>query len=154
KRKLPTSGLNLRSGRSPSKHRLTLSADNIDVAPKEPHSAPLPSEDASPTSTHPTSPGRGRGLSTPSPDMLIAAGPSSAPSSFSWKEKEAAYDAAQVPRFGPAAAARPSQSQPDAAHGLAPVLRPPPSPGFLHDPGSFAQPLLSPGLPPPLGLSH
>ncbi|KAI8635063.1 hypothetical protein F5Y19DRAFT_134641 [Xylariaceae sp. FL1651] len=90
KRKLPPrSAACPRSGRSPTKHRLTLSADAIDIKPKEPLTAPLPDnkEDASKASSPDRNPFHSRGKSTSNLEA-ISPGPSSAPSSFSWSEKE------------------------------------------------------------------
>lgn len=94
KRKMPRSAAGPRSGRSPTKHRLTLSVDAIDIKPKEPLSAPLPDE--SPKQVEARSPERSphhaRGKSTPNLEA-ISPGPSSAPSAFSWSEKEDEKDA-------------------------------------------------------------
>ncbi|KAJ6446408.1 tyrosine-protein phosphatase pmp1 [Purpureocillium lavendulum] len=89
KKRLPSSSTcRPRTGRSPTKHRLTLSADAIDIAPKEPHSAPLPGEDSklSDASSGP-SPTRPRGSSTPGGVQLMLPGPASAPLTFSWREQ-------------------------------------------------------------------
>ncbi|KHN96232.1 Dual specificity phosphatase, catalytic domain protein [Metarhizium album ARSEF 1941] len=74
-----------RTGRSPTKHRLTLSADAIDITSKEPHTAPLPGEDISSEAMDSDCPSRPRGNSTPS-SQTISPGPASAPLSYSWKE--------------------------------------------------------------------
>ncbi|RYO74065.1 hypothetical protein DL764_010988 [Monosporascus ibericus] len=101
KRRLPPrSAAGPRSGRSPTKHRLTLSADAIDIKPKEPLTAPLPDE--KPKASGSTSPGqnpmRTRGKSTPSLEA-ISPGPASAPSSFAWSEKEDENDPGRFGRF-------------------------------------------------------
>lgn len=90
----------LKSGRSPTKHRLTLSADAIDMKPTEPLSAPLPDEtpDAEDADAPETSPLRLRGKSSPSLGA-ISPGPSSAPSTFSWAEKDGQKDEAKCARF-------------------------------------------------------
>ncbi|KAH8673611.1 dual specificity phosphatase [Xylariales sp. PMI_506] len=89
RKRVPRSAAGSRSSRSPTKHRHTLSADAIDIKPKEPLSAPLP-EESPRTTQHLTpdrSPKHSRGKSTPNLEA-ISPGPSSAPSSFSWSEKE------------------------------------------------------------------
>ncbi|CAG9937777.1 unnamed protein product [Clonostachys rosea f. rosea IK726] len=76
-----------RTGRSPTKHRLTLSADNIEISPKEPRTAPLPGEDQDcdqVQSAHPDS--RRRGNSTPG-SQAISPGPASAPPNMSWQQE-------------------------------------------------------------------
>ncbi|OAA58567.1 protein-tyrosine phosphatase [Niveomyces insectorum RCEF 264] len=175
----PSSTFRPRSGRSPTKlHRATLSVDAITVSPKEPLSAPLPTEDAdgSPGTHSPKrSPLRPRGISTPSSREAISPGPSSAPSSFSWSEKEDDNDPYKFGRFNldlPTTNSRSLQSKlllPEpgsdraSAFGkpMAGSMRPPPSPGFpAHGFGEFPSsirsnpaalsgfPLLSPGSPP------
>ncbi|KAL7798426.1 hypothetical protein V8C37DRAFT_202423 [Trichoderma ceciliae] len=87
KRTSPGSGpYRPRTGRSPSKHRLTLSADAIELASKEPHTAPLPAENSrsgqgSESKSHPN-------LLPGNPDALqtISPGPASAPLTFSWRD--------------------------------------------------------------------
>ncbi|GKT53301.1 tyrosine-protein phosphatase PMP1 [Colletotrichum tofieldiae] len=132
KKASPGSAFRPRAGRSPTKHRLTLSADAaMDLAPKEPLTAPLPGEkegssgSASPNKGSPT---RARGHSTPG-SQPISPGPSSAPSSFSWSESEtsAKFGTFDVDRLLPSKPAPP-------VSGLAPsssfFAKPPPSPGF------------------------
>ena len=71
-----------RSGKSPTKHRLTMSADAIEVASKEPRTAPLPREGE--TDANGEYPGsRPRGNSTPT-RPAITPGPASAPMNFAW----------------------------------------------------------------------
>lgn len=89
KRTSPTSGAyRPRTGRSPTKHRLTLSADAIEMSSKEPHTAPLPDENGGTDEEEarrrsPTSRLRGNTtLGLPS----ISPGPASAPLTFSWRE--------------------------------------------------------------------
>ena len=92
KRRLaPGSGFKLRSGRSPTKHhRLTLSADNINLASKEPLTAPLPNGQESPKGkAEKASSRRPRGQSSPSSSgPVLSPGPLSAPSSFSWPRNQ------------------------------------------------------------------
>ncbi|TGJ84537.1 hypothetical protein E0Z10_g4214 [Xylaria hypoxylon] len=89
KRLPPRSAACPRSGRSPTKHRLTLSADAIGIKPKEPMTAPLPDEEegTSKGSSQHRNPFQSRGKLTPGIEA-ISPGPSSAPSSFSWSENE------------------------------------------------------------------
>ncbi|EFY90163.1 protein-tyrosine phosphatase, putative [Metarhizium acridum CQMa 102] len=74
-----------RTGRSPTKHRLTLSADAIDISSKEPHTAPLPGEETPSGAIDSDCATRPRGSSTPG-SQAISPGPASAPLSYSWKE--------------------------------------------------------------------
>ncbi|KXJ94446.1 hypothetical protein Micbo1qcDRAFT_44154 [Microdochium bolleyi] len=153
KRKLPPrSAAGPRSGRSPTKHhRITLSADAVDLKPKEPLTAPLPDEKESPIRA--PSPGRSpshsRGKSTPNLEA-ISPGPSSAPSTFTWDEKEDAQDPGKFGRFHlegdslkPPQLYEPPQRKPEfEAHSAPKTLlvpstysssssfQPPPSPGF------------------------
>lgn len=140
KRKLsPNSAYKPRSGRSPSKHRLTLSVDAIDV-PKEPRTAPLPDDDGATKCSSPSnSPLRARGNSTPD-QITISPGPSSAPSSFSWMEKEDEANPGKFGRFSPSQIfqtppAIREESGPGNTSSNHPGYfpRPPPSPAF----GSF-----------------
>ncbi|KAK8088009.1 hypothetical protein PG997_002970 [Apiospora hydei] len=142
KKKLPPrSAAGLKSGRSPTKHRLTLSADAIDIAPKEPLSAPLPDEspETGRTKSPEKSPVHARGKSTPALEA-ISPGPSSAPSSFSWAEKEDEKDLGKFGRFNL-----------DSEMGLKPpkLLEPEPDSTFPPRNSSFFQPPPSPGFPPP-----
>jgi tyrosine-protein phosphatase len=137
KRLPPSSAYRPRTGRSPTKHRLTMSVDAINnVAPAEPRTAPLPGEEQrgdkesedNQTYTRP------RGNSTPN-RPVISPGPSSAPASFSWnelvepdhksKELELPLRLADVP-------ARPKSGLgvPGKQESFEPWSRPPPSPGF------------------------
>ncbi|KAI9740635.1 MAG: hypothetical protein M1818_004599 [Claussenomyces sp. TS43310] len=84
------SGFGRIAGRSPTRHRTTLSADNADISSKEPLTAPLPSMKevgASGGKSARTS-SRTRGNSTPGLGD-ISPGPSSAPSSFCFSLKPA-----------------------------------------------------------------
>ncbi|KAK4242636.1 dual specificity phosphatase [Achaetomium macrosporum] len=180
KRRLaPSAGLKPRSGRSPT-HRATMSADNIEVAPKEPLTAPLPADGQCSKRVSPErSPNRARGNSTPNRGEPITPGPSSAPSSFSWSEKEDASDPGKFGRFNldsilaakqtdMGSAPSLSHSNPPPSPGLPPALnlpkappspklappplsRPPHSPGFA--PLELSLPPMSPGFPPPNPLS-
>ncbi|PHH61814.1 hypothetical protein CDD81_7917 [Ophiocordyceps australis] len=86
KRLPPTTAYRPRTGRSPTKHRLTLSADAADIATTEPHTAPLPgnAHEASVNRTM-RSPSRLRGSSTPAAQP-ISPGPASAPLSCPWRD--------------------------------------------------------------------
>lgn len=166
KRKLtPNSGLKFKSGRSPTKHRMTLSVDAIDISPvQQPLTAPLPADENGASRSPERSPNRARGNSTPNRGEPVSPGPSSAPSSFSWSEKDDDDDPSKFGRFNLQSAPKPSQLQqqsgfasldsmtvPDPPTRKAPtpmrlapppVSQPPPSPGF----GSFSNPPLSPGF--------
>ncbi|PHH79545.1 hypothetical protein CDD82_2319 [Ophiocordyceps australis] len=87
KKRLPaTTAYGPRTGRSPTKHRLTLSADAANIATTEPHTAPLPGN-ALGTNANRTmrSPSRLRGGSKPAAQP-ISAGPASAPLSCPWRD--------------------------------------------------------------------
>jgi tyrosine-protein phosphatase len=151
----PGSAFKSRSGKSPTKHRTALSVDAIDIPQsKEPLTAPLPNEEASPTSANQIkSPTRGRGSSSPGQINPISPPPSSAPSSFSWSEKEDENDPGKFGRFNLDAIALGSQPN---SGGLAPppisIGRPPPSPGFA--PLSLSGHSLSSSSPSPSLLSR
>ena len=181
KRRLsPNVGLKPRSGRSPTKHRATMSADVTAAPPKEPLTAPLPMDSPESNRASPNrSPIHTRGNSTPNLGEPISPGPSSAPSSFTWSEKEDESDPGKFGRFNLDSLVAPKQTEPEFPASFsfsrsppspepAPLrlskppsaVRPPPSPGFA--PPGFAPPGLS--LPPvsrpppspgfaPLGLS-
>ncbi|KAI1375044.1 hypothetical protein F4677DRAFT_152469 [Hypoxylon crocopeplum] len=139
KKKGPRSAAGLRSGKSPTKHRLTLSANAIDIQPKEPLTAPLPDEkEGSPSSSMAE---RGlshsRGKSTPNLEG-ISPGPSSAPSSFSWSEKEDEKDPGKPGRFNFGNSLEPPkffEPMPTAQSSQALPI-PPPSPSFFMPPPS------------------
>lgn len=131
KRSSPGSGpYRPRNGRSPSKHRLTLSADAIEMPSKEPHTAPLPaengksrqgSESTTPLTLHPSS---SNDLQTISP------GPASAPLTFSWRD---ALEKSQAERMEPeqkkAKQTEPSINEPEPSPRQSRTeLVPPPSP--------------------------
>lgn len=161
KKPSPGSALRPRSGRSSSKHRLTLSADNIELkSPKStpPMTAPLPNGDDDGKRLSPMNgcTGRRRGKSIPGSNRSVSPGPSSAPSTFSWKEPEDESDRRKPGRFDPEDIKMPSptedlshpkegpRSDERAAPSLAPPQpkmldfglrsmddsRPPPTPGF------------------------
>ncbi|KAI1148062.1 hypothetical protein F4825DRAFT_114643 [Nemania diffusa] len=144
KRLPPRSAACPRSGRSPTKHRITLSADAIDIKPKEPMTAPLPDEkeDLSQGSSPDRNTFHFRGKSTPSMEA-ISPGPSSAPSSFSWSENEGGNKSEAIPRFSfgdtlaPPQIFEPKQEprqQPSFPPRSSSFAKPPPSPAF---PGNF-----------------
>ncbi|KLU81267.1 tyrosine-protein phosphatase pmp1 [Magnaporthiopsis poae ATCC 64411] len=145
RRLTPASALRPRVGKSPTNHRVAHSVDAIALAPKEPLTAPLPDEGDSARSPE-KSPLRARGASTPG--QPISPGPSSAPSSFTWSEKEDERDPGKFGRFNidhvanlsEVAASRDSSSpikstllqMPSSSLGFeaGSSSRPPPSPGF------------------------
>lgn len=86
RRKPASSTYRPRTGRSPTKHRLTLSADAIDMAPLEPHSAPISANNVPGKENNSGIPNRSRGNSTPG-SREIGSAPASAPLSYSWKEQ-------------------------------------------------------------------
>ncbi|OTA59917.1 hypothetical protein K449DRAFT_333043 [Hypoxylon sp. EC38] len=152
KKKLPPrSAAGPRSGRSPTKHRLTLSVNAIDMQPKEPMTAPLPDEkegtEGHSGTEHVAS--HSRGKSTPNLES-ISPGPSSAPSSFSWSEKEDEKDPGKPGRFNFGNSLEPPRffeppSAPQSSQGSS---IPPPSPSFFKPPPSpaFFRPPPSPGF--------
>ncbi|KAK4163403.1 dual specificity phosphatase [Cladorrhinum sp. PSN259] len=146
KRRLsPGSGLKLRSGRSPT-HRATMSVDQIELPHKEPLTAPLPVED-------PVSSGKNterspvRGINTSSQNLeLISPGPSSAPSSFSWTEKEDESDPGKFGRFNMDSLLMPSHPDSGFASSVSSFSKPPPSPGFPSAPVTITRAPPSPGF--------
>lgn len=148
KRKLaPSSGIKVRNGRSPTnKHRMTLSVDAIDISPSQPLSAPLPGEDGSSNGTRSPdgrSPARARGNSTPNRGEAVSPGPSSAPSSFSWSEKEDENDPGKLGRFNLDAVPVPSQPSPGFA-SLDSMTTPDPPTRLAPPPPAFSKPSPSP----------
>ncbi|KAI1180117.1 hypothetical protein F4777DRAFT_585794 [Nemania sp. FL0916] len=144
KRCPPRSAACPKSGRSPTKHRLTLSADAIDMKPKEPMTAPLPNENEEvPQGSSPDRTAfHTRGRSTPNMEA-ISPGPSSAPSSFSWSENEQGDKSEPTGRFNfgntlapptmfePKQKPKPElQQQPTFPPRSSSFFKPPPSPGF------------------------
>ncbi|KAK3494570.1 dual specificity phosphatase [Neurospora hispaniola] len=150
KRKLMTSSFKPRLGRSPSRHRMTLSVDNIDLPVKqEPLTAPLPREDvASKHATPNLSPTRGRGHSTPKRGEPISPGPSSAPSSFSWAIKEDERDPGRFGRFNVNLGIKSPEPDRGRPSTPSPPLKPKPSRGLFAP--TLAEPPKSPGFGPPL----
>lgn len=143
KRRLsPASGL--RNGRSPTKHRLTLSADAIGMPPKEPRTAPLPGEEDEKSEGGFLRPAEShrRGNSMPSPQG-ISPGPQSAPPNFSWREEvEKATDELPKPTH---VAELPERPKPDSILTQAAEpprqsfsYEPPPTPGFNGPNGGLA----------------
>ncbi|KAJ9136663.1 Dual specificity phosphatase [Pleurostoma richardsiae] len=136
KRLPPGSAYRPRTGNSPTKHRATLSVDAINSSPKQPFTAPLPGEDSSANDASPgRSPLRPRGATTPGREA-VSPGPSSAPSSFSWKEKEDENDPGKLGRFNldQIFSNPPKPAESDSRLGVSGSLhsfsKPPPSPGF------------------------
>ncbi|KAH7170484.1 dual specificity phosphatase [Dactylonectria macrodidyma] len=136
-----------RTGRSPTKHRLTLSANAIEISPKEPKTAPLPeNDDRSKEESPRQSPSRLRGNSTPGP-RPVSPGPASAPPNYTWAEE---IEQKTEERLNPfklgELPARPKsghgKSHPTLAPALNPWSKPPPSPGFS-SPANFGFQTLS-----------
>lgn len=153
RRASPGPALRQRSGRSPTKHRLTLSADNIELPSSSKSSAPrtAPLEDEE-SNTRGRCTARRRGNSTPTSGGTVSPGPSSAPSTFSWGEPEDENDPGKHGRFKPddvkipdppkveerpAPTIAPAPPPKTLDFGLKPmdISRPPPTPGFA--PRSF-----------------
>ena len=134
-----------RTGRSPTKHRLTLSADGIDLSPKDqlaPSSADdRPSIVRSPSADARSSPINIRRASTASSQPL-SPGPSSAPSCLSWSEKDDDKDSDKRAKFSFERFLTTKPEPAPADSGFSPTpnffARPPPSPGFV--PPSLASP--------------
>lgn len=131
KRTSPGSGpYRPRNGRSPSKHRLTLSADAIDMPCKEPHTAPLPAENGrskqgSENKAPPNMlPGNSDSLQTISP------GPASAPLTFSWRDSFERSETEQMePEQKKAKQMEPTIAEPEPSPRQTRLdLLPPPSP--------------------------
>ncbi|KAH7252035.1 hypothetical protein BKA59DRAFT_146601 [Fusarium tricinctum] len=126
-----------RPGRSSSKHRLTLSADGIAMGPKEPQTAPLPTQnEESQESKLKLSPNRLRGNSTPGP-RPVSPGPASAPPTCTWKDEVEQKPTEHLDPFKLSdLPKRPVSSQGKVPTLLAPsplmdsTMKPPPSPGF------------------------
>ncbi|KAL7937648.1 dual specificity protein phosphatase [Trichoderma chlorosporum] len=131
KRSSPGSGAyRPRTGRSPSKHRLTLSADAIEIPSKEPHTAPLPAENG----------GSRQGSEIKAPLSLMPAdsdalqtispGPASAPLTFSWRDNFEKSETEQMePEQKKAKQMEPSIREPEPSpRQTRPDLLPPPSP--------------------------
>lgn len=151
KKRMPRSAAGPRSGRSPTKHRITLSADAIEIPPKEPLTAPLPDENGGLSASNAErSPMHSRHKSTPNLEA-ISPGPSSAPSSFSWSEKEDENDPGKFGRFPRDKVLNPPtlfefQSDSSFPPSSSSFFKPPPSPGF--PPSLDFKPPPSPGFAP------
>lgn len=127
-----------RTGRSPAKHRLTLSADAIEIGPKAPRTAPLPTHDESFKEKNTNQcPNRLRGNSTPGLQP-VSPGPASAPPTFTWREEVEQQAAShlippkleelpQRPKSGYGRAGPPSLAPAPFSFSSS---KPPPSPGF------------------------
>ena len=168
KKSNPGSALRQRSGRSPTKHRLTLSADNIELPSSSksspPLTAPLPNEDEDKARTPGSgSSGRQRGNSTPTSSKDISPGPSSAPSSFSWAQPEDEKDPGKPGRFDPADISMPRLPRKEPNEDTrfeekpAPTLAPAPPPKSFNSglkPMNFSRPPPTPGFAPRSFDSH
>ncbi|KAI1437737.1 hypothetical protein GGR50DRAFT_23931 [Xylaria sp. CBS 124048] len=133
-----------RSGRSPTKHRLTLSADGIGIKSKEPMTAPLPDEKKELSKI--SSPERNRSVfhsigKSGSGMEALSPGPSSAPPSFLWSESGEDKESESAARFNfgntlaPPAAFEPKPKPEPRRQPISPrrssfLFRPPPSPEF------------------------
>ena len=168
KKSNPGSALRQRSGRTPTKHRLTLSADNNELPSSSkspaPLTAPLHNEDESGRLGAPGSScaARQRGNSTPTSSKDISPAPSSAPSRFSWKEPEDANDPGKPGRFNPEDIKMPAplKEQPRLEEPPAPTRAPPPPPfpsttlDFGLKPMDISRPPPTPGFAPRSFDSH
>ncbi|KFY63946.1 hypothetical protein V496_03552, partial [Pseudogymnoascus sp. VKM F-4515 (FW-2607)] len=146
-------------GRSPNKHRMALSVDEIDFSgnKESPRTAPLPSDPSSRDSPTMGTPPHVRGNSTP--DLrALSPGPSSAPT-FTWPEGDptSMLPAASGPGPLSDSAARPRVFGFGDKGGLAPPsLAPPPAvkstppPPTLSEPPSKQQQHLTPSLAAPI----
>ena len=128
----------LRSGRSPTKHRMTLSADAINLATKEPRTAPLPSTEGELEKEEEATPTRPRGNSTPLRPTLSAEA-ASVPKNFEWRAPIEHtpqppvptlnfLDLPQRPKSG--------QARSESSGQVESWFKPPPTPGF-NSHGSF-----------------
>lgn len=156
-KKLPRSAAGPRSGRSPTKHRLTLSANAIEFPSKEPLTAPLPDDEQGSGNSLKGDRGQNHSRGKSSPNLgAISPGPSSAPSTFSWSEKEDENDPGKPGRFNFGNSLEPPRFfEPLPAPAVVEpsrALRPPPTPSFFKPPPSpaFFQPPPTPGF----GPSH
>jgi tyrosine-protein phosphatase len=111
-------------GRSPAKHKMALSVDDIDFAQKEPpQTAPLPSENTPSRMSPVGTPPHMRGNSTPNL-REITVGPASAPMTFAYTP-----DKVQLPDFSNWPALSPPQqySFENSEHQLTPPVPTPPA---------------------------
>ncbi|MBE3042358.1 dual specificity protein phosphatase family protein [Candidatus Bathyarchaeota archaeon] len=140
-----------RSGRSSAKHRLTLSADNIDMQSSSkppPLTAPLLNEDGKTRSPGDRGSARQKGNST---STNSKAGPSSAPSTFSWREPEDKEDPGKPGRFNSEEIRIPAPREEPKFERPAPTLALPPPPRTLNlglKPMDASRPPPTPGFPP------
>ncbi|KAG7290463.1 hypothetical protein NEMBOFW57_000465 [Staphylotrichum longicolle] len=105
-----------------------MSADVSAAPPKEPLTAPLPMDSPASNRVSPNrSPIHTRGNSTPNLGEPISPGPSSAPSSFTWSEKEDESDPGKFGRFNLDSLVAPKQPQPEFPASFS-FSRSPPSP--------------------------
>ncbi|KAM5351498.1 hypothetical protein ACJ41O_004221 [Fusarium nematophilum] len=161
KKRMSPSSHRPRAGRSPTKHRLTLSADAIDIGPKEPQTAPLPTHDEDAKESHLSpSPNRLRGNSTPGP-RPVSPGPASAPPTYTWMEdieqtKPSDHlvafklgDLPQRPKSGQGRSPQILSTPPT----LEPWSKPPPSPGLPSQSSLGFQSMCFPRFNPPPSLS-
>lgn len=128
----PPSSFKARTGRSPTKHRLTLSADSIQMDPKEPRTAPLPAESS--RNDDAESPTRPRGNSTP--QFPVPSGPASAPLTSSWRALGTSDT--ETPPGSVPMSANPSTSGPDVVEATTvPFVAIPPEPSRAPPPVPF-----------------
>jgi tyrosine-protein phosphatase len=143
-----------RAGRSPTKHRLTMSADAIDISAKEPRTAPLPGDELTIKEGEAfQGVNRPRGNSSPGRPP-VSPGPASAPASFAWNDKKEDEPESAAPELIVPSTVSEAPERPKSGHGrtesgslnpfAAPALsQPPPSPGFAP-----SRPPPSPGFAP------
>ncbi|KAG6004758.1 hypothetical protein E4U21_000788 [Claviceps maximensis] len=94
-----SSAYRARTGRSPTKHRLTLSADGTGVANNEqPNTAPLPGDEGTSGGFGANSPIRARKRISMSGIQAIPPGPASAPLSYSWRDSNFEVESAASPQ--------------------------------------------------------
>jgi tyrosine-protein phosphatase len=133
-----------RAGRSPTKHRLTLSADAIDIPHKEPRTAPLPGEEEESRENQLSAPEyHRRGKSLPGPD-IVPPGPASAPPNFSWRDEFGNDPLSEAPKVPEIKLVDLPQRPKTELEGRDPVTTtqndvsfdPPPTPAFA-PPGGF-----------------
>lgn len=140
-KKLPLGPTRAGKGRSPTKHRLTLSADAIGLPMKEPRTAPLPREKGreargqhlTPIDTH------RRGYSMPG-TQDVSPGPATAPPNYSWPDDMVPTPVEEAASPIPALQVSELPQRPKQLELAAPPrasFEPPPTPGF-GAPGGFA----------------
>ncbi|KAG5971830.1 hypothetical protein E4U55_001048 [Claviceps digitariae] len=109
---LSSSAYRTRTGRSPTKHRLTLSVDAFGIASNEPNTAPLPGREETSVPHDATSPVRARKRISMSRLQGIPPGPASAPLSYSWRDRSFEVDSAASPPSAAVSPCLPSPSSP------------------------------------------